>query len=104
MKLRLLTLLTLVMTVLHLNAAPVEPQVSLGNQVHWYVLKFLNQNNVLEAKGDGAEVKTAGFKGSKNQLWKIEGNATTGYTLTCKNGMKLYTTTTAKEEIGRAHV
>lgn len=97
MKLRLLTLLTLVMTVLHLNAAPVEPQVSLGNQVHWYVLKFLNQNNVLEAKGDGAEVKTAGFKGNKNQLWKIEGNATTGYTLTCKNGMKLYTTTTAKE-------
>ena len=97
MKLRLLTLLTLVMTVLHLNAAPVEPQVSSGNQVHWYVLKFLNQNNVLEAKGDGAEVKTAGFKGNKNQLWKIEGNATTGYTLTCKNGMKLYTTTTAQE-------
>lgn len=97
MKLKLLTLLTLVMTVLHLNAAPVEPQVSSGNQVHWYVLKFLNQNNVLEAKGDGAEVKTAGFKGNKNQLWKIEGNATTGYTLTCKNGMKLYTTTTAKE-------
>lgn len=97
MKLRLLTLLTLVMTVLHLNAAPVEPQVSSGNQVHWYVLKFLNQNNVLEAKGDGAEVKTAGFKGNKDQLWKIEGNATTGYTLTCKNGMKLYTTTTAKE-------
>lgn len=97
MKLRLLTLLTLVMTVLQLNAAPVEPQVSSGNQVHWYVLKFLNQNNVLEAKGDGAEVKTAGFKGNKNQLWKIEGNATTGYTLTCKNGMKLYTTTTAKE-------
>lgn len=97
MKLRLLTLLTLVMTVLHLNAAPVEPQVSSGDQVHWYVLKFLNQNNVLEAKGNGAEVKTAGFKGNKNQLWKIEGNATTGYTLTCKNGMKLYTTTTAKE-------
>lgn len=97
MKLRLLTLLTLVMTVLRLNAAPVEPQVSSGNQVHWYVLKFLNQNNVLEAKGYGAEVKTAGFKGNKNQLWKIEGNATTGYTLTCKNGMKLYTTTTAKE-------
>lgn len=97
MKLRLLTLLTLVMTVLHLNAAPVEPQVSLGDQVHWYVLKFLNQNNVLEAKGDGAEVKTAGFKDNKNQLWKIESNATTGYTLTCKNGMKLYTTTTAKE-------
>lgn len=97
MKLRLLTLLTLVMTVLHLNAAPVDPQVSSGNQVHWYVLKFLNQNNVLEAKSDGAEVKTAGFKGSKNQLWKIEGDATTGYTLTCKNGMKLYTTTTAQE-------
>ena len=97
MKLRLLTLLTLVMTVLHLNAAPVEPQVSSGDQVHWYVLKFLNQNNVLEAKGDGAEVKTAGFKGNKNQLWKIEGDATTGYTLTCKNGMKLYTTTTEKE-------
>lgn len=102
MKLRLLTLLTLVMTVLYLNAAPVEPQVSSGDQVHWYVLKFLNQNNVLEAKGDGAEVKTAGFKGNKNQLWKIEGNATTGYTLTCKNGMKLYTTTTAKNGMFKA--
>lgn len=102
MKLRLLTLLTLVMAVLHLNAAPVEPQVSSGDQVHWYVLKFLNQNNVLEAKGDGAEVKTAGFKGNKNQLWKIEGNATTGYTLTCKNGMKLYTTTTAKNGMFKA--
>ena len=102
MKLRLLTLLTLVMTVLHLNAAPVEPQVSSGDQVHWYVLKFLNQNNVLEAKGDGAEVQTAGFKGNKNQLWKIEGNATTGYTLTCKNGMKLYTTTTAKNGMFKA--
>lgn len=102
MKLRLLTLLTLVMTVLHLNAAPVEPQVSSGDQVHWYVLKFLNQNNVLEAKGDGAEVKTAGFKGNKNQLWKLEGNATTGYTLTCKNGMKLYTTTTAKNGMFKA--
>lgn len=102
MKLRLLTLLTLVMTVLHLNAAPVEPQVSSGDQVHWYVLKFLNQNNVLEAKGDGAEVKTAGFKGNKNQLWKIEGNATTGYTLTCKNGMKLYTTATAKNGMFKA--
>lgn len=102
MKLRLLTLITLVMTVLHLNAAPVEPQVSSGDQVHWYVLKFLNQNNVLEAKGDGAEVKTAGFKGNKNQLWKIEGNATTGYTLTCKNGMKLYTTTTAKNGMFKA--
>lgn len=102
MKLRLLTLLTLVMTVLHLNAAPVEPQVSSGDQVHWYVLKFLNQNNVLEAKGDGAEVKTAGFKGNKNQLWKIEGDATTGYTLTCKNGMKLYTTTTAENGMFKA--
>lgn len=102
MKLRLLTLLTLVMTVLHLNAAPVDPQVSSGNQVHWYVLKFLNQNNVLEAKSDGAEVKTAGFKGSKNQLWKIEGDATTGYTLTCKNGMKLYTTTTAENGMFKA--
>lgn len=102
MKLRLLTLLTLVMTVLRLNAAPVDPQVSSGNQVHWYVLKFLNKNNVLEAKGDGAEVKTAGFKGNKNQLWKIEGDATTGYTLTCKNGMKLYTTTTAENGMFKA--
>ena len=102
MKLRLLTLLTLVMAALHLNAAPTEPQVSSGEQVHWYLLQFLNGQGVVEAQADGTNVKTASATGKNAQLWKIEGDATNGYTLTSKNGMKLYTSTTAKEGMFKA--
>lgn len=73
------------------------PTISSGDQVTWYLLRFLNRNNVLEAKADGAEVLTASAMASDAQLWKIEGNEAEGYTLTSKNGMKLYTTTTQKE-------
>lgn len=73
------------------------PTISSGDQVTWYLLRFLNGNNVLEAKADCAEVLTASAMASDAQLWKIEGNEAEGYTLTSKNGMKLYTTTTQKE-------
>ncbi len=92
---KLLTLLTLVMFALHIKAAPTEPTVSTTDDVHWYVLQFLNGQGALEAQADGAEVATAIPTGKAAQLWKIEGNATTGYTLTSKSGLTLYTTTTA---------
>ena len=78
-----------------------EPVISNGNQTTWYFLRFMKGQNVLEAKANGAEVKTAGLTGADAQLWKIEGSEVEGYTLTAKSGQVLYTTTTQKE--GRFH-
>lgn len=78
-----------------------EPVISNGNQTTWYFLRFMKGQNVLEAKANGAEVKTAGLTGADAQLWKIEGSEAEGYTLTAKSGQVLYTTTTQKE--GRFH-
>ena len=94
---KILSLIALLAVVLHVSAAPTEPKVSTADEVHWYLLQFLNGNNVLEAKADGAGVRTAAATAKAAQLWKIEGDATTGYTLTNKQGMVLY-------KIGRAHV
>lgn len=91
---KILSLIALLAVVLHVSAAPTEPKVSTADEVHWYLLQFLNGNNVLEAKADGAGVRTAAATAKAAQLWKIEGDATTGYTLTNKQGMVLYTTTT----------
>ena len=63
----------------------------------WYLIQFLNGNNVLEAQADGAEVKTAALDGSDAQFWKLVGDNTTGYELISRSGQKLYVTTTAKE-------
>ena len=35
-----------------------EPVISNGNQTTWYFLRFMKGQNVLEAKANGAEVKT----------------------------------------------
>lgn len=99
---KLLTLLTLVMFALHIKATPTEPTVSTADNVHWYVLQFLNGQGALEAQTDGAEVTTGIPTGKAAQLWKIEGDATSGYTLTSKSGLTLYTTTTAKEGMFQA--
>ena len=56
----------------------------------WYLIQFLNGNNVLEAQADGAEVKTAALDGSDAQFWKLVGDNTTGYELISRSGHKLY--------------
>ncbi len=65
-----------------------------GNEV-WYLIQFLNGENVLTAQGDGEKVMTGVPMAKDSQLWKLEGSASGGYTFTSKNGMKLYTSTTA---------
>ena len=94
---KLLSLMVLTVATCLSATGATPPTISSGDQVTWYLLRFLNGNNVLEAKADGAEVLTASAMASDAQLWKIEGNEAEGYTLTSKNGMKLYTTTTQKE-------
>ncbi len=102
MKKKLLSLLTLLLVVLSVSAAPTAPKVSTADATYWYMLQFLNGDGVLEAKSSGTNVATGVATGKPAQLWKIEGDATTGYTLTSKNGMTLYTTTTAKEGMFQA--
>lgn len=92
---KLLTLSILLLAVLNLRAADL-PKASSGDDVTWYLIQFLNGDGVLTAQEDGANVKTAVATGKASQFWKLEGSNTDGYKLTSKNGMVLYTTTTAK--------
>lgn len=72
------------------------PVLSSGDEVTWYIVQFLNGGAALTASGDGSLVKTATLTGDDSQLWKVEGSAGEGYTLTSKTGLRLYTDTTAK--------
>lgn len=65
-----------------------------GNEV-WYLIQFLNGENVVTARGEGEKVVAGAPMAKDSQLWKVEGSASEGYTFTSKNGMKLYTSTTA---------
>lgn len=78
------------------------PKVSTSDDVTWYLVQFLNGSGVLTARGDGENVQTAVATGKNSQLWKLEGSTSTGFTLTSKNGMKLYTTTTAQNGMFQA--
>lgn len=96
-------LVTLVMLSAALMAhAAKQPTISDGTNVVWYIVQFLNGSTVLEAQGDGEQVKTASLRGTDNQLWKIEGSASVGYTFTSKSGLKLHTTTTARDGMFKA--
>lgn len=72
------------------------PVISNSEQTVWYLIQFLNQGNVLEAKGNGELVRTAVASGSDAQLWKIEGDETKGFKLTSKTNQVLYVNSTAK--------
>ncbi len=67
-----------------------------GNEV-WYLVQFMSGQNVLTAQGDGEQVLTGVPTAKASQLWKVEGSASAGYTLTSKSGLKLYTNTTAAD-------
>lgn len=73
------------------------PKVSSGKNVTWYLVRFLDGGNVLSAGADGQRVHTAGATGRNGQLWKLEGDASSGYTLTNKNGLRLNVDALGKE-------
>ena len=79
-----------------------KPKVSVGDDVTWYLVQMSNGKGVLTAQGDGEEVLTGIPMGRDAQFWKIEGSATTGYTLTSRSGLTLYTTTTKQEGMFKA--
>ena len=79
-----------------------KPKVSVGDDVTWYLVQMSNGKGVLTAQGDGEEVLTGMPMGRNTQFWKIEGSETTGYTLTSRSGLTLYTTTTEKNGMFKA--
>ena len=83
--------MALLTSVAALTAADL-PKLSSGSNVTWYFIKFANSGNVLEARPDAQNVKQAGMTGRGAQLWKFEGNLSTGCTITNKLGQQLYVT------------
>lgn len=80
-----------------LAGAATFPTTSTADNTVWYLIQFLNGENVLAAQGDGQQVTTAIPTGRDAQLWKLEGDATAGYTLISKTGLVLYVNSTAKQ-------
>ena len=91
----LLFFMALFTSVAALTAAGL-PKLSSGSDVTWYFIKFANSGNVIEARADAQNVKQAGMTGRGAQLWKFEGNLSTGCTITNKLGQKLYVTSQAQ--------
>lgn len=79
-----------------------QPKISVGDDVTWYLIQLSNGKSVLTAQGDNEEVLTGVPMGRDAQLWKIEGTSLSGYTLTSRTGLTLYTTTTAKNGMFKA--
>ncbi len=91
---KILSFLFALLCVGMVRAAELPTVSTAGNEV-WYLIQFLNGENVLTAQGDGEKVIAGAPMAKDSQLWKLEGSESAGYTLTCKTGLKLYTTTTA---------
>ena len=92
----LLFFMALLTSVTALTAATL-PKLSSGSNVTWYFIKFVRGGNVVEGpQAESQNVKQAGKTGRGTQLWKFEGNLSTGCTITNKLGYKLYVTSVAQ--------
>ena len=78
------------------------PTISSNENTVWYLIQFMNGGNAFTAASEGANITTSAAKGSDDQLWKITGDATTGYTFTNKKGYTLCVATGAKNETVKA--
>lgn len=67
------------------------PTVSTAESETWYYIYFYNGGNVLTAQGDADICLVGSFAlNDEAQQWKVEGDATSGYSFTNKAGQKLY--------------
>lgn len=71
------------------------PTASTADNPVWYFVKFMNGSCVLQAGNSEAQVATANQTGDDAQLWRVEGSSSAGYKFISRNGMTLYTNTTA---------
>lgn len=92
---KLLTLLLALISSIAAMAAGTMPQTSTADAPVWYIIKFMNGGGVLEAEGDGSKVQVGAQATVDTQYWRVEGDASKGYTfISRKSGMTLYTETT----------
>ena len=78
------------------------PTISTDDVTKWYLIQFMNGGNAITAETANANITTAAATGSDAQLWKITGNASTGYTFTNKKGYTLYANSAVKDQMIRA--
>lgn len=95
--LTLLLLLTLLSS-LAAVAAGTMPQTSTAEAPVWYMVKFMTGGGVLEAQTNGARILVGAQAAEDAQYWRIEGDASKGYTFICRKGnMTLYTDNTQRD-------
>ncbi len=78
------------------------PTISTDDTTKWYLIQFMNGGNAITAETANANITTATVTGSDAQLWKITGNASTGYTFTNKKGYTLYANSAVRDQMIRA--
>lgn len=66
------------------------PTISSGDNEVWYYIMFNTADDVIAEQGEGEIPVVAIPTGRSSQLWKVEGDATIGYSFTSKAGQKLY--------------
>ncbi len=101
MKRRLLLFLCFI-TGLSMAFAQGFPTISTDDTTKWYLIQFMNGGNAITAETANANITTATVTGSDAQLWKITGNASTGYTFTNKKGYTLYANSAVRDQMIRA--
>lgn len=91
-------LLTLVFTFIQ-GYSTNFPQISTDDNEVWYLIQFMNGGNAITASSNGAQISTSSAISSDEQLWKLTGDNTNGYTFTNKKGYILYVASAAKNQM-----
>ena len=71
------------------------PTVSTADNTVWYLIQFMNGGKAFTASTSGSEISVAAATGGDDQLWKVTGNETSGYSFTNKKGYTLYVNSAA---------
>lgn len=75
------------------------PQISTDDNEVWYLIQFMNGGNAITASSNGSQISTSSAVSSDEQLWKLTGDDTNGYTFTNKKGYILYVASAAKNQM-----
>ena len=91
---RLFLILTIVLSGMYAHSQGF-PEISTDENTKWYLIQFMNGGKAFTAPTSGSEIAVAAATGSDDQLWKITGDETGGYTFTNKKGYTLYVNSAA---------